>query len=86
MAQRTARHSRNVQYETRESFARRRRLIRLPEVLQTVGLSRSEWYRLISIGKAPRSVPLGARARGWDDIEVQGWIAERIAARDSVCP
>ena len=58
-----------------------RRLIRLPEVLDSVGLSRSQWYLLISIGRAPRAVPLGQRARAWDESEVQAFIAERLAAR-----
>jgi prophage regulatory protein len=59
-----------------------RRLIRLPEVLRSAGLSRSEWYRLISLQRAPPPVPLGDRSRAWVESEVQAWIAERIAARD----
>lgn len=59
-----------------------RRLIRLPEVLRSAGLSRSEWYRLISLQRAPQAVPLGERSRAWVESEVQAWIAERIAARD----
>ena len=59
-----------------------RRLIRLPEVLRSVGLSRSEWYRQVSSGRAPQAVPLGERIRAWDEGEVQAFIADRIAARD----
>lgn len=58
------------------------RLIRLPEVLRDVGLSRSEWYRLISLERAPPAVALGERSRAWVESEIQAWIAERIAARD----
>lgn len=58
-----------------------KQLIRLPQVRQTVALSRSEIYRLISLGRFPRSVPLGARAVAWDADEVQAWVRERIAAR-----
>jgi prophage regulatory protein len=59
-----------------------RRLIRLPEVLRSVGLSRSEWYRLISLQRAPPPVPLGEKSRAWVESEIQAWIAERIAARE----
>jgi prophage regulatory protein len=57
-------------------------LLRLPQVRQHVGLSRSELYRLIKLGRFPRPVPLGERARAWDADEVERWIGERIAARD----
>jgi len=56
------------------------RLMRLPEVCRVSGLSRSEIYRLISLGKFPRSVPLGERAVAWPSTSVQAWIAEKIAA------
>lgn len=62
--------------------ANHRRLIRLPEVLRNVGVSRSEWYRLISLGRAPPAIPLGEKSRAWVESEVQAWVAERIAARD----
>lgn len=58
-----------------------KQLIRLPQVRQTVGLSRSEIYRLISVGRFPRPVPLGERARAWDADEIQTWVRERIDAR-----
>lgn len=57
-------------------------LLRLPEVRRRVGLSRSEIYRLISLGRFPSSVPLGERIRAWDADEIQIWIQSRIAARD----
>ena len=58
-----------------------KQLLRLPDVRRTVGLSRSEIYRLISLGKFPRAVPLGERIRAWDADEVQAWVRERIDAR-----
>lgn len=60
-----------------------RRLLRLPEVRQRVGLSRTEIYRRIRSGTFPASVPLGQRASAWDSVEVDRWIAERVAERDS---
>lgn len=67
--------------EERASRIEANRLIRLPEVLRNVGVSRSEWYRLISLGRAPPAIPLGEKSRAWVESEVQSWIAERIAAR-----
>lgn len=58
------------------------RLVRLPEVLAAVGISRSEWYRLIGIGQAPAPVPLSVRSRAWVSSEVKEFIDQRIAARD----
>lgn len=58
-----------------------RRLIRLPEVLSRTGLSRSEWYRLMTLGRAPAAIPLGERIRAWDECEISAWIESRIAAR-----
>jgi prophage regulatory protein len=58
-------------------------LIRLPQVRQNVGLSRSEIYRLISLNRFPRPVPLGERAVAWDAHEVQRWIEARIVERDA---
>jgi prophage regulatory protein len=56
------------------------RLIRLPGVLQLVGLGRSAWLDLVQRGKAPRSVKIG-RASLWVEAEVRAFIAERV--RDS---
>jgi prophage regulatory protein len=58
-----------------------KQLLRLPQVRQVVALSRSEIYRLISIGCFPRPVPLGHRARAWVADEIQSWVCDRIAAR-----
>lgn len=60
-----------------------RRLLRLPEVRQRVGLSRTEIYRRIRRGDFPSAVPLGQRASAWDSVEVDRWIAERVAERDA---
>jgi prophage regulatory protein len=59
-----------------------KRLIRLPEVIATAGLGRTEIYRLMALGRFPKAVPLGARATAWDSDEVQSWVQGRIAARE----
>lgn len=56
-------------------------LLRRKQVQERIGLSRSELYRLISLGRFPRPVPLGERVRAWDADEVEAWIEGRIAAR-----
>lgn len=53
------------------------KIIRLREVLDRTGLSRSMAYTLIEDGLFPRPVSLGARAVGWLTSEVNEWIASR---------
>lgn len=59
-------------------------LLRRRQVQERVNLSRSEIYRLMALGRFPRSVPLGQRVRAWDADEIEAWVLERIAARDVV--
>ena len=56
------------------------RFLRLPEVLARTGLSRSTIYVRLDQGRFPQPVSLGARAVGWIEAEVDGWMRERIAA------
>lgn len=58
------------------------RLIRLKEVMETTGLSRSCIYKYIDSGDFPRNVPLGGSAVGWVESEVQDWIRSLIETRD----
>ena len=55
---------------------------RLDKVMARTGIGKSTVYRLISEGKFPRPVPLGARAVGFLSEEVDAWIDARVAARD----
>lgn len=59
-------------------------LLRLPQVSARTGLSRSELYRRITLGSFPAPIKIGARASAWNSLEVDRWIAERIAARDAM--
>ena len=58
-------------------------LLRLPDVMRRVSLSRSEIYRRIAAGDFPQPVKLGERASAWPDHEVTAWCEARIAARDA---
>ena len=53
-------------------------LIRLKQVKEKTGLSRSSIYQFIKEGKFPAQVKLGQRAAAWVDSEVEDWINDRI--------
>jgi prophage regulatory protein len=55
-------------------------ILRLPQVKERVGLSRSTIYARIAEGIFPGPINLGGNSVGWIDSEVSAWIAERIAA------
>ena len=55
------------------------RFLRLPEVLERTGLSRSTIYVRLAAGRFPQPVSLGGRAVGWIEAEVDEWVRERIA-------
>jgi len=61
-------------------------LLRLPQVMQRTGYSRSSLYALISKGEFPAPCPLGARAVAWPSNEIDDWIAQRIAKRHKPAP
>lgn len=56
-----------------------KRLIRLPEVISTTGLSRSTIYALSKVGKFPKGIPTGPRTTCWDSDAVAAWVNARIA-------
>jgi prophage regulatory protein len=60
------------------------RLLRLPEVLALIGLSRPELYRRMkrpaSDSGFPRQVKLG-RVSAWSESEVLSWVEARKAER-----
>jgi prophage regulatory protein len=53
-------------------------ILRLPEIMHATGLSRSSIYKHIDEGTFPKQISLGARAVGWVDSEIAGWIADKI--------
>jgi prophage regulatory protein len=55
-------------------------IMRLPEVLRSIGLSRSTLYAKIKTGDFPAPIKLGARSNGWNSAAVSAWIAARIAS------
>ena len=57
------------------------RLLRLPDVLGRVGISRSAVYELVQRRAFPQPVKLGTRCTAWVETEVAEWVNARIAAR-----
>ena len=55
------------------------RILRLPEVKEVTGLSRSSIYLRMANHEFPESISLGGRAVGWLEQDVDEWIVERIA-------
>jgi len=56
------------------------KLLRLPEVKATTGLSKSTIYSRITEGTFPKQIPLGPRLAVWVESDIQNWIAEQISA------
>jgi prophage regulatory protein len=50
------------------------RLLRLPEVMDRVGLRRSAIYQRMSEGRFPKSRSLGPKCAVWLEAEINAWI------------
>lgn len=57
-----------------------KKIIRLPEVKNKTGLSRSSIYLRMSNNEFPQSISLGSRAIGWLNADIEQWLDVRIAA------
>lgn len=55
-------------------------ILRLPQVQQVTGLSKSSIYAFVKEGMFPHPVQLSARAVGWSSAAVQEWIRARVGA------
>jgi prophage regulatory protein len=55
-------------------------LIRLPQVKEATGLSKSTIYSRIAEGTFPKQIPLGPRLVVWVESDIQNWIAEQVSA------
>lgn len=54
--------------------------IRLPDVIEKTGWSRSSIYAAVTRGDFPKPIKLGLRASAWISSEVDSWVSQRIAA------
>ncbi len=55
-------------------------VLRLPAVIQLVGLSRSSIYLLIQQNAFPKPLQLSTRAVGWRSADIEAWLASRDVA------
>lgn len=53
-------------------------ILRCADVAARTGLSRSSIYELVKANGFPPPIPIGVRAVGWLESEVDEWIEERI--------
>ncbi|MDF5890265.1 AlpA family transcriptional regulator [Pseudomonas syringae pv. syringae] len=56
-----------------------RHIMRRDEVERKTGFKRAHIYNLMKEGKFPQAKRIGMRAVGWDSLEIEQWIAERLA-------
>ena len=57
------------------------KILRLPDVINRVGLKRSTIYQLIETGVFPKQLKLGERSSGWLESEIENWLQTRIGNR-----
>jgi prophage regulatory protein len=57
------------------------KILRLPAIKASTGLSRSTIYLRIADGVFPKPISLGARAVGWPAYEIEALNAARIASK-----
>jgi prophage regulatory protein len=57
------------------------RILRMKQVIDRTGMSRSTIYEKIAEGIFPRQVCLSARSVGFVESEINDWISHRIAQR-----
>ena len=54
-----------------------RKIIRIKEVIDRTGLSRTTIWRLEKSGRFPGRIKLSARSVGWFECQVDEWIRDR---------
>ncbi|KHN52936.1 transcriptional regulator [Dickeya fangzhongdai] len=58
-----------------------RRILRRTEVEAKTGFKRAHIYNLMKEGRFPKPARLGIRAVGWDSVEIDQWINDRLKER-----
>ncbi len=67
-----------AQVVPRDKLPSSRRALRIRQVLETIGISRTHLYRLIQAGKFPRPIKLSERISVWDEVAVDTWLDEKF--------
>ena len=68
------------QKQTKTMSKLQTKLLRLPQVKESTGLSKSSIYARIAEGTFPKQIPLGPRLVVWVESDIQNWIAEQVSA------
>ena len=55
-----------------------RHIMRRDEVERNTGFKRAHIYNLMKEGKVPQAKRIGLRAVGWDSLEIEQWVVERL--------
>lgn len=58
------------------------RILRLKDVIDRTGLSRSGIYERMKNGGFPQNISLGGNSVGWVEVEVEEWISEKVRERE----
>jgi prophage regulatory protein len=53
------------------------KIIRFPELIELIGLSRARIYQLMADDLFPKPIKLSVRAVGWKQADIQKWLDER---------
>lgn len=63
-------------------FVMNETILRLPQVIALIGLSRSTLYHQIALGAFPRQIKIGERAVGWRASDIAAWV-DQLEAKQS---
>jgi prophage regulatory protein len=58
-----------------------RHIMRRDEVERKTGFKRAHIYSLMKEGKFPQAKRIGLRSVGWDSLEIEHWIADRLGQK-----
>ena len=59
-----------------------RYIMRRDEVEKRTGFKRAHIYNLMKEGRFPQAKRIGLRAVGWDSVEIERWITERLTPQE----
>ncbi len=62
------------------------KFLRIQDVMSLTGLGRSTIYKFMDEDIFPKTIPLGGRAVGWLESEIEEWMESRLALRDNQQP
>ena len=59
-----------------------RHIMRRDQVERKTGFKRAHIYNLMKEGRFPQAKRIGLRAVGWDSVEIERWITERLTPQE----